>query len=497
MIRSRPRGQTLVLFCLSMLLITLMVTLTLSFSMKVREKMEAQHVADLAAYSSAVATARTFNSIALMRRAQTAHLVAMSGVESLISWTSVIRAGLSGTEMAAAGCQPAADLVVDLDEQLTEIEERWHELDAAAGVQAFNIQRLGGFLSGMQGDMYERLLEGVSGGPNSFAQQFAVMASQGSPWPDELQAGPTPVSAGELEHATSNGNSFALDMAMATRGHEFITRRQGMPPLTGNGTGVLAVLGRAGATFNFTSTGGSAYWGSELGHGGRADQTWYTWAEDHAQIQVTFPGCSPFMVRATAGVKSTDLLDGTDDHWWTPQGPRLGDQDVGSEKQFRHTLGYVRPEDQPATFIGGFTYNTSDDSDDNIWAQPKLFALVQRDYKKRNTRPDPWTLNFNFRFTSSSASNFDNRGWFVGENRGTDISVQQALATGLAYYHRRGFWREPPNLWNPFWRATLVAADVDNGGDPRRGGSDVRSTVGPVAGDAFQALINAGYKGVH
>src|SRR5687767_7528480 len=99
MSHSRPHGQTLVLFCLTMLLVTLMVTLTLSFSMKVREKMEAQHVADLAAYSSAVATARTFNSVALMRRAQTAHLVAMSGVQSLISWTTVMRVALSPTQM--------------------------------------------------------------------------------------------------------------------------------------------------------------------------------------------------------------------------------------------------------------------------------------------------------------------------------------------------------------------------------------------------------------
>lgn len=501
MIRSHPRGQTLVLFSLSMLLITLMVTLTLSFSMRVREKMEAQHVADLAAYSSAVATARTFNSIALMRRAQTAHLVAMSGVESLISWTSVIRAGMSGTEMAAAGCGPAAALVADLDEQLEEIELKWHELDAAAGVQAYNIQKLGGFLRGMQGDMYDRLLESVSGGPNSFAQQFAVMASQGSPWPDELQAGPTSVSTEEVIHATSDGNSFGLDMAMATRGHEFITRRQGLPPVTGNGRGVLNVLARAGATFNVTNSGGSAYWGSARGHGGRADEADYTWAEDHAQIQVTFPGCGPFTVRAEAFVKSTDMADGTDDHWWFPQGPRLGDQDVGLEKQFRHTLGQVDPEDQPSTFIGGITYNTGDDSDDNNWAQPKLFALVQRDYKRRDNgdpdrKPDPWILNFSFGFLSSGASQFDNRGLYAGDSR-EDISVQQALATGLAYYHRRGFWREPPNLWNPFWRATLVAADVDNGGDMRRGGNDVQSTVGGVAGEAFEALINAGYKGVH
>jgi hypothetical protein len=212
---------------------------------------------------------------------------------------------------------------------------------------------------------------------------------------------------------------------------------------------------------------------------------------------VTFPGCGPFIVRATAGVRSTDLLDTTDSHWWTPPGTILGSEDVGSDNSDRHTMGYVEPEYQPSTFIGGMTYNTGDDSNENLWAQPKLYALVQRDYKVRGQIADPWNLNFKFRF-SSEEKEFDNQGWRLSDGR--DISVQQALATGLAYYHRRGFWEEPPNLWNPFWRATLVSADVDRSGNLRRGGNDVPSTIGassPLAAEAFQALINAGYQGVH
>jgi hypothetical protein len=478
-----------------MLLVTLMVMLTLSFSMKVREKMEAQHVADLAAYSSAVATARTFNSIALMRRAQTAHLVAMSAVESLISWTTVMRVGLSAPQLAA--CPPAVAAVQELDEQLVDIQDKWNELDEKAGVQALAIQKLGGYLGGMQSDMYDRLVQRVNGGPESFAQKLAEMASQGSQWPGELKGGGTPVSVAELTHATIDGSSYALDMAMATRGHEFITRRQGLPPFSGNGRGVLGLLGALGGQVDATNHGGSAYWGSEFGHGGRADEADFTWAEDHATLHITFPGCAPFNVQATAGVRSTDGVDDTDRHWWTPSGSFFGLEDPNAEAVGRHTLMPVKPENSPQTFIGGMTYNTGDDSEDNNWAQPKLFALVQRDYKVRGINADPWNLRFNFRFSNEDRE-FDNNGWQLGN--GTDISVQQALATGLAYYHRRGFWREPPNLWNPFWRATLVAADVDNGGDMRRGGSDVPDTVGvsqPAAADAFRELINAGYKGVH
>jgi Putative Flp pilus-assembly TadE/G-like len=489
------RGQSLVLFCLTMLLVTVMVCLTLSFSMKVREKMETQSVADLAAYSGAVATARTFNSVALMRRAQTAQLVAMSGTMSLISWTSMMRASLNAAILAAGGCPSAAAALEALKAQNEVLEQPWNELDAKAGVQAYNIQALGGHLGSMQGQMFAELQASVSGGEHSFVTQLAGMANEGSRFPHELRAGPTPVSVNELVHATTGGNGHALDMAMATRGYEFTTRRQGLPERSVS-KGILAALGAAGGRLRVVRGGGSGYWGKALGHGGRADATYFTWAEDHAVVEVLFPGCAPFRVSAWAGVKSTDLEDGTDNHWWAPTLPKVGRTDPGMEKQYRHTLMSCQPRKYcPNTFIGGMTYNTSDISEDNLWAQPKIFALAQRDYKERGLRSDPWNLLFRFRFTPERDGTFDNHGLHLAD--GTDISVQAALATGLAYYHRRGHWNEPPNLWNPFWHATLVASDVDNGGDLRRGGTDIPDTVGGPAAAAFHELIQAGYKGVH
>ena len=67
------------LFALTLLLLTVMVCVTLSFGAAVKSKMEAQHTADAAAYSQAVATACSFNSIALLNRAQLSHMVAMAG----------------------------------------------------------------------------------------------------------------------------------------------------------------------------------------------------------------------------------------------------------------------------------------------------------------------------------------------------------------------------------------------------------------------------------
>ena len=496
----RPRrGQALVLLALTMLLLTLMVFLTLSFSQRVREKMEAQSIADLAAYSSAVATARTFNSIALIRRAETAQLVAMASAQSLISWTTMVRANLNATRVAAAGCAPAAAVLEALDDKNEEISRKWDELDAKAGVQVYNIQRLAWFLNYLQGEMLERLKLSVSGGDKSFAAQFTQLASEGTLHPRELRAGATGVSVAELVTATS-GEDYAIDNFMASRGYGFVTKRQGVSAMTGVG-GILGALGAAGGSISVTNGGGSTYFSKEefgfdnVGHGGRANGTYYFFAEDHATVTITFPGCAPLPLDAKAYVRSTDFEDHTDDHAWEPASPIKGKEDPQPEKEYRHTLEHC-PDRRycPNTFVGGIPYNVADHTKQNIWAQPKLFALVERDYNTRGVNADPWNLRFSFTL-GANAQTFDNNG--LSTAGGIPIGVQQALATGLAYYHRRGHWNEPPNLWNPFWRATLASADIDYGGNPRYGGTDVTTTVQGPAGDALVQLIQNGYRGMH
>jgi hypothetical protein len=78
---------------------------------------------------------------------------------------------------------------------------------------------------------------------------------------------------------------------------------------------------------------------------------------------------------------------------------------------------------------------------------------------------------------------------------GTDISRQTAMATGIAYYHRAGHWREPPNLFNPFWRAGLTHPGIDAQG---RGGDvpgALNSSNVPWAADTYNQLKAVGYKG--
>jgi len=84
------RGQTLVLLALTMLLLTLMVLMTLSIGTAAARKADLANAADAAAYSTAVATARSFNTGALLNRTMVSHYVAMAGVEAQMVYSSTV-----------------------------------------------------------------------------------------------------------------------------------------------------------------------------------------------------------------------------------------------------------------------------------------------------------------------------------------------------------------------------------------------------------------------
>jgi hypothetical protein len=129
---------------------------------------------------------------------------------------------------------------------------------------------------------------------------------------------------------------------------------------------------------------------------------------------------------------------------------------------------------------------------DDVFAQPKNYAVLLDDRTRK--RPDPWNLFFRFQMSSSgSGAQVD---WREGVTRnGLDFTRATALATGMAYYHRRGHWKEPPNLYNPYWRAGLVRSDIDD--QARRFDLNRAISAGnPWAADAFRKLYGVGYRGI-
>jgi hypothetical protein len=144
------------------------------------------------------------------------------------------------------------------------------------------------------------------------------------------------------------------------------------------------------------------------------------------------------------------------------------------------------------------------------WGQPKAPVTVQRNYAARPGSADPWDLAFNLRWHGRSTDLKMKENYGYGGNNGIqlnpltsacttdcDISKQTALSTGITYYHRGGgHFKEPPNLFNPWWKAGLTHSDADS---DSANGSDIPDTLNNSgagwAVDSYNQLKTQGYRG--
>ena len=523
--RLLVRGQTMVLFALCLLLMALMVTLTLSMGMKVREKMEVQAVADASAYSNAALTARVYNEIAVMNRAQIGHMVSMAGVQSLVSWSSIYRANATAVvlnygvitlryaALASRCCNfptscpqrcPCA-LAATLESGITTVQvlmkvmekfRNFDQLDKAAADQVRNLQGAASRIYIAQLVEYGRLMLKLNN--QGLARDIVDDAAAGSAFPGELRAPGSGDSVTLRETGPFVGAVFPIDAlnghhlyaAMGSRGFTFVTSRGGMAlPLLNSKIKQEFMPQRD--TLRVINQ-GSGYFADSMNHGGYLPSGTFSWADDHGLNTVRFERALPLCPKYSSvlptinRLTSTDSGDSSDAHFYFPT---LGfDQEPPSE---RHTLGScVRCPGIWPFFVDYNPIRVLQPSDN--WGQPKNYAVIQRDYRVRGDG-DPWNLAFTFAFNKASPAAFDNRGLKLAD--GTDISKQTALSAGIAYYHRKGHWKEPPNLLNPYWRATLVPLTVDSQGR----GSDVGETLEDVgarwAADAWRELDRQGYKG--
>ncbi|NMO16243.1 pilus assembly protein [Pyxidicoccus fallax] len=469
-LRTRARrGQALVLFAMTLLLLTLMVLMTLGFGVRAKERVEIQMAADAAAYSQAVATARTFNGIAVMNRAQVAHMVAMAGTQALISHSSQVYA--AHRVVCPGDIQP----------------QEWHDADMAAGQQVQQLQGKAGSLyrAGLQ--IYARLLTDHVAGQN-LALRIAQAANP------ELQA--TPEGAAKAFSELNGSNEVpehgALMDAMRGGGVACGVGSGAVCPVGGAGRASLnATMGSLGWTWVHNRPGGSAGFGSGVAannpgfqHYNSAaamDSSTYmtvsgrnSWGHDHGRSVVPTQCRSQPPVPALASdawVMSDERQTHEDQHVYGARLPPGQAAENGEPVHESHTLGECVT--CPGIWPFSIAYNVAevDRGAANHYGQPKLYTLLHRDYAsaQRRNNPDPWNLFFRFRyFNEAQHTEFDNASP-LGRVRPTgreDVWRNQvAIAAGIAYYHRPrpaaagGGWREPPNFLNPFWRATLVSVE--------------------------------------
>jgi hypothetical protein len=536
----------LVLFTLCLLLLAVLVMMTLAIGTRVRDKLELDNLAEVAAYNDAVVVARTFNAVSLLNRTQLSHMVSLAGVQSLISWSGLYRGALgaarAGLQQAkephanecddhSMGCGCASrDEIEGLEKIVLKEGERvgktWEMLDAAAGAQAHEIREETLRIYADELSLYkDQLLQELT--DQHLGQQLVARARQGQAYPDELSApataatavrevgmgmgcGPmssstpsTPAAAfvgGGLsadgafatgggtgpgsgsDQPTSPGaacapfgqDAHAVWAAMGTRGYKFVTAR--------NNDDIVArimALMPPGVEVRGTAN-GSAFFSEEDSHGEASKTNQQAWAHDHMGVTVVYKrakgkcqAVTQGYANATAYVRSTRRV-GDEAHAWT------GGADI--DPVAKHTVG-------GGMWPSFIDYNTAllTNPADN-YGQPKMYSVMQRNYAVRNT-PLPWEQRFGLRFTAAGGSEQSPTSLSFG-GRATSTS----LATGVAYYHRNMHWREPPNFFNPFWRASLMSADID-----AQANADVPATLGaannPAGARAFILLKQKGYQG--
>lgn len=550
--RSSPqRGQTLVLFVLSMLLLLLMVALTLSFTMKVRERIEVQTVADAAAYSNAVATARTFNTIAVSNRAEIAHMVANAGAASLLNWASLYRGELNAAKagyaawlpvyqaFALAGCpcawnaacaracrcglRGAGDLgrlMGKLQAEDMRVEAVFQTYDPLVGLQMRLHQLAAGALYASSLKDFEDLQDKVNG--QGFANDILGDLAPGR---NPRDAGWLAPSAGNVSKNELGNNTLCLgdgavceplpmtvahsvDAAMGSRGFTFVTSRTIEQYIAHEANLAFVIMPPDIVTLPFAA--GTAHFGKPiLQYGLFPPYAPAITAEDQSEVafiynHIAHGGGPPCPVMVGGVVPTLALFAASGGVMPTPTHMWFGGTDPAPFARHMLVPCLGGPSSCPGIWPPFMDYNLTElwpNGEGNNFGQPKNFAVIQRD---RSNMPaaqqDPWNLAFRFRFEANNpnpnAGKFDNRSATMAD--GTPLGIQTALSTGIAYYHRGrsasfSHWSEPPNLLNPYWRATLVPVDTDDSGL-----DDAINALGassPASAATIQELRRVGFKG--
>ena len=487
------RGQALVLFALTLLLLALAALFTLGLGVRIKERMELQTLADTAAYDNAVTTARTFNSLAVVNRTEWSLLVAQSAAQSHLSWATAYRGVLDGLADAMApgigacgsvrGLLTVERLRVDWTfagrepvafhelQRLAEVQDDLLRFDARKDYDRLELLIGRGLVTAAVLDeargTVERQIDRVT--PNGGSRRWrpttrylgSAFDSAGADFDTEqLSRDCRTGVACDLDSAGSRSSWTIFrhehEIYMGTRGDPFTTGRVG-------GSAIArrleeALFGRAPVRW---SGSGSSYRGSGINytHGGAialapggatSGRTMpdAAMSDDHGVITVDAPGCHA-AVSVDVRVKNGAIAD-DNEHSWMTEGQVVDDygrvlsSSAGTRRcPFEHQPSHQLPDlGQRQAWPLLIDFNDARPRAPGlINEQPTNLVRLERDY--RRGRPDPWDLRFVF----------DRQRYDSGPK-----DAQRAVARGIAYYHRGGAWEEPPNFVNPFWQATLVSS---------------------------------------
>jgi len=541
------RGQTLALFSLTVLLVALMVLMTLSLGAKIRDRMDLQTVADAAAYSNAIATARTMNQMSVMNRAMIAHAVSTIGAVSLISYATlyymnakaarelfavqlaIVAVGaafwcaLCGPQcpICCARCRACIQsvLLVLPSFILMSMHASRTRGRLAQDIQVYQRETFPRFQASAQmfqtarGMVDNDLRPKINGTGASFAGGFLGSASL-SANTSVLNPNATTVNENELQRAFVENNDHtgwqpwhAGILANGSRGHPFVQRRSvdawewswdlSLPWSIPNGTYAQGnSQGRGYVNAIWFDNPNSA---PPHGHpGAAAPGANGLLAHDNGNTVRTLmiPQFIGALVTANSSTYYTCTIFGPLAIAYGLMGKRAEDVRVSATSHSGiHSGLHAVPN---MTFPSFFDFNADSlTNPDDLNGQPRNVSVVSKTPPPVTT--NPWDIKVGINQGGRSAG-FDMTGGSIAGQASNGRQV--VLGAGVTYYSRPGHQNEPPNMFAPYWHATLGRLTIDRPGPgPARGTYDgevmqMLNASQPESATAYQELTRTGFLGL-
>ncbi|RMG19750.1 MAG: hypothetical protein D6729_04475 [Deltaproteobacteria bacterium] len=471
-------AQAIVLGALSMFVLALMLIMSLNVTQAVHEKIRLQQSSDALAYSMAVQEARALNYFAYSNRAMAATYAALTSVHayyaSMIVTGDMLAAArinffiIAGIEFAlccaCTWCSCFSHCIHGI--QAIRIafkfgrEKRKYERRIKSMEQKFNrlVQALDFMVDNIhaaQLEMWGQTVAALMSSRSKFDEIWKQNAPQASNLDSAiamlnvnefncaLEGIVAPCVGGSREARRPNRGKVMTVSSNATRPRWATTRKPGSPfPIhlgprfladlmnRIQGNGVSLPLNHKGTAKIVDRKSRSTLESSRKGEEGRV-----VGADEHGILFSYWKhgvGVFPY---------SAEIYSDKNGGRHKPRGGH-----TGQHKKFEGVQAKNRCVLKGNCFI---KFRAHPDRDDDF-NQPKVYAYLQQDLSltRKGDRPGGWNPN------DTGTINLTHGAQGTGSLTFRP-GMGRALSKAMVYYHRLGEWREPPNLFNPYWRAKL------------------------------------------
>lgn len=473
-VRRGRRGQVLVLGALSVLIVALALFMTLSISWQVKEKIRVQNAADAQAYSTAVKVARAFNYFAYSNRAMAGAIVSMTMVHAyhsemaasadLYFWVGLQHFSMAGQEVGKCcscgilGCckishciHAGIDTITGVKfigkankfaKEIKDLEKPFN--DAIKGFETM-VKMIRGSQMAVQASLAIDLLSPLS---LTASDGIHVNIPAGSDSPSALGAFNVAQVMGALDTGESkNKRRDMTEMVNASR--PTWVRNRG---LLGNQP-LLSPL-----TMRVKNDGGGTWFAAQTpllgGGGGLYDKDPSTVVTNILQIGKP---------KANIEGKSIASYD-----WWSFSGMCKHNCAFGSTMM--PFLGLIMPsviasnsssgKHSPTFIFSGHQGSHKLDikallnfisfkiKTKGRYNQPVIYGSAKQKLGLNEQKQTlPWDI------TSDGLASAELIG--KGTVQIANPKESKSMSKAVVYYHHPGYWREPPNFFNPYWRAKL------------------------------------------